>query len=308
MILNLKLTSSNGQSNSDVSIMVDFKDKVWRFFKGDKGVWQKIAFSDKGRIEVKDWGVVWLFDELGENRIIFHGAPSNSLEVFKPAGSARLYKPMDSSFQDSALQWNVDLQEMNAQKNVGNQPSSAIRQRLLEDLNKVLPCSYMDNNYKKITGGLTKQGGGYTTCGSLPGYVSAKLWEFKTGKMASLDILKRITLNGTNNVRTKGMKYGAWFEANLTDRPKPGDVYALLDYNKTNKKDDVIGHVGVIQSSSGDEWTTADLGQGDGYSGKRDIKRPYKSVTGELYGESNQGGGYRILAGWVDLDKYYAAI
>lgn len=308
MILNLKFAANNGQSSGDVSIMIDLNEKVWRFFKGDKGIWQKVTFSDKGKIELKDWGVIWLYDEMGVNRIIFRDAPSNSLEVFKPSGSARLYKPLNSSLEDTVLEWKMDHQEMNKLKDSSKTASSAIRQRLLEDLNKVLPCSYMDNNYKKITGGLTKQGGSYTTCGSLPGYVSAKLWEFKTGKMASLDILKRITLNGTNNVRTKGNKYGAWIEANLVDLPKPGDVYALLDYNKTNKKDDVIGHVGVIQTSTGTDWTTADLGQGDGYSGKRDVKRPYKPVTGELYGESNQGGGYRILAGWVDLDKYYAAI
>lgn len=308
MILNLNFVNNGGRNIGSASLMIDLKNKGWSFFKGDKGIWQRITFSTKGKLELKDWGVVWLFDEMGVNRIIIRDAPTNNLETFKPSGAARLYKTLDSSLEDMVFEWKVDVQATNALKGSAGGGMSSIRQRLLEDLNRVLPCSYMDNNYKKITGGLTKQGGSYTTCGSLPGYVSAKMWEFKTGKMADIKTLTRITLNGTNNVRIKGKKFGVWVEANLIDRPKPGDVYALLDYNKTNKNDDVIGHVGVIQTSSGENWTTADLGQGDGYSGKRDMKRPYKPATGELYGESNQGGGYRILAGWVDLDQYFAAI
>ena len=308
MILNLSVTDNSNRCYGDLSLMIDFESKSWSVYKSDTPLWKKISFSNNGRIEVKDWKVIWLYDALNMHRMIIRDAPISNLDVVSTTGTARLYNPLDFSMTDMVFKWSVDVQATQSSQTQASGPITAVRQRLLDDLQKVLPCSYMDQNYIKITGGLTKQGGGYTTCGSLPGYVSSQLWRYKTGKMADMPTLTRITLNGTNNVRIKGNKFASWIEANLTDRPKSGDVYALLDYGKTDKKVDVIGHVGVIQSSTGNTWKTADLGQGDGYSGKRDVERDYKSASGELYGEHNQGGGYRVLAGWVDLDKYYAAI
>lgn len=95
----------------------------------------------------------------------------------------------------------------------------------------------------------------YTTCGSLTGYV-ATLLKDSTG------------FGGTNGIRTKGLLYQAWVEPTGKNRPLPGDMYALLDGSGT-----IITHVGVIQDASGNTWTTADMGQGGGWDGKKGVKR-----------------------------------
>ncbi len=131
--------------------------------------------------------------------------------------------------------------------------------------------------------------------GQFKGYTEAK----------ALDrYMNKYSLNGTNLIRSRGIQHNCWREWSLGDRPQPGDLYGLLELNKHDRKRDGFCHVGVIQESSGDVWKTMDLGAKSGFDGAKDSVRPYNANTGELWGEDNQGGGYRVLAGWVDVDAY----
>jgi hypothetical protein len=57
--------------------------------------------------------------------------------------------------------------------------------------------------------------------------------------------------------------------------------------------------VGVIMSSKGELWTTADMGQGDGYAGKIGTQRTYKPAENVLTGEKKD---WRPIYGWIDVD------
>jgi len=160
----------------------------------------------------------------------------------------------------------------------------------------VLPSKYNEQKFKKLTFGLTKDSpgvtAGYTTCGSLPMYIARMLGD------------KAIT--GTNGVRTAGVNKGAWLEAGDGARPKPGDLYALLNKDSTDRAGGGISHVGVIVDASTNEWKTADAGQGDGWAADY-VTREYDPDAGTLSGEIVGTSGprpARVLAGWIDVEMY----
>jgi hypothetical protein len=171
------------------------------------------------------------------------------------------------------------------------------RSKIIDELLPgVVPCAYNDQRFVKMTFGLTKQSpgvtAGYTTCGSLPAYIARAL-----GDKA---------IKGTNGVRTAGVEKGAWVEAGGTARPKPGDLYALLNKNSTDRARGGISHVGVIVDASTDEWRTADAGQGDGWAADY-VTREYDPEAGTLSGEIVGTSGprpARVVAGWIDVDAY----
>lgn len=163
-------------------------------------------------------------------------------------------------------------------------------------LPQVLPSSYGQQKFTKLTFGLTKDNPnvtpGYTTCGSLPMYIAR--------------MLKDNVLGGTNGLRTGGIKKNAWVVADGVKRPRPGDLYALLNKGENDKMNGGIAHVGVIIDAAGDQWKTADAGQGDGWAADY-VTRQYDEATGMLSGEILNAGGARpprVLAGWIDLDVY----
>jgi hypothetical protein len=174
---------------------------------------------------------------------------------------------------------------------------SARRSKIIDELLPgVLPSKYKEQKFIKLTFGLTKESpgvtAGYTTCGSLPMYIARMLGD------------KIIT--GTNGVRTAGVNKGAWVEAGDGARPKPGDLYALLNKDSTDRARGGISHVGVIVDASTDEWKTADAGQGDGWAADY-VTREYDPAAGTLSGEIVGTTGprpARVLAGWIDVDMY----
>jgi hypothetical protein len=174
---------------------------------------------------------------------------------------------------------------------------SARRSAIIDELlPAVLPSKYNEQKFVKLTFGLTKESpgvtSGYTTCGSLPMYVARTLGDK--------------TIGGTNGVRAAGIKHGAWVEAGGDARPRPGDLYALLNQDATDRVHDGISHVGVIVDASTDEWRTADAGQGDGWAADY-VTRAYDAEAGTLSGEIVGTTGprpARVLAGWIDVDAY----
>lgn len=304
MFLQLEVFDSNKRFQGYAEMMMDWTKKTWQIMDDDWFVWNRIGFSKGGTFEFKSWGVIWLWDQ-ARNTVIFWDAPKNNFDFSNYSGQARIFDPRDSALKEGKINWKIDMTVKTSSTAAAAPGLTPLRIQLLTLLRKVLPCSYMDKNYKLIAPGLTKQGGGYTTCGSLPGFVTSELGGKPLGKGWET-YMQKYSLNGTNAVRIKGLKYGAWVDGEIGKRPKPGDIYALLNHHKTDRVNDGISHVGVIMDSSGSVWKTADMGQGGGYDGKIDVERPYKADTGELWGESNQGGGYRTIAGWVDIDKYFA--
>ena len=308
MYLQLEVFDNRNMFRGNAGISINWTQKTWQVLEDKSSVWNRLCNSKNGKFEYRSNDVIWLWDQL-RNPVIFWTPPKHGTDYSRSAGEARIYDPKDSALKEGRIKWKIDMTKklgaaVAAMAN--NSALSPLRVKLLQRLREVLPCSYGDKNYNLIAPGLTKQGGGYTTCGSLPGFVTSFLGAGDPHKPEWKTYMQRRSLNGTNAVRIKGLQYDSWVWGGEGKRPKPGDVYALLNNGKTDRKLEGISHVGVIMDSSGDVWKTADMGQGDGWSGKMDVIRPYKSASDELFGETIQGGGYRTLAGWVDIDKYFS--
>lgn len=80
-------------------------------------------------------------------------------------------------------------------------------------------------------------------------------------------------------------------------RPLPGDIYVLGKYENPA----AFQHVGIIVSAEGNDWMTADGGQGNGWQSGF-VKRRFHS-NGQIDGEF---GNKAMLRGWVNLDALFA--
>jgi hypothetical protein len=163
---------------------------------------------------------------------------------------------------------------------------SPLRAMIVDELlPAVVPSKYYELRFLRLTFGLTKLSPvvtpDYTTRAELPVYIARMLGDRAIG--------------GTDGVRTAGVRHGAWVEAGGDARPRPGDIYALLDDGVTDRADGDIWHVGVVVDASAEEWVTADAGLGDGWAADY-VTRPYDAEAGTLSGE--------IVAGWIDVDRY----
>ena len=163
---------------------------------------------------------------------------------------------------------------------------SARRARIIDELlPDVVPSKYYELRFLRLTFGLTKESphvtSDYTTRDALPTYVARMLGDKAIG--------------GTNGVRAAGVQHGAWVEVGGDARPRPGDIYALLDQGETDPARGDIWHVGVVVDASTDEWQTADAGLGDGWAADY-VTRRYDAEAGTLSGE--------LVAGWIDVDRY----
>lgn len=310
MIINTEIFDSQDLSKGRVQISLDWQSKTWSIEKDERMAWNGITFRKSGGFELKDNGVIWLMDN-NTSIVIVHDAPTGEFDLFGPPAGGRIFRPLDKSLTDASIKWSVDFTaSLNAKQSKGP-VLTPFRKQLLKRINELLPAPYLSSNYDILTGKLRRDDpavkgstGVYTSCGSMPGFVTGEMARLKGYKGQAYETyINRYSLNGTNIVRIKGVRYNCWVENDGTIRPKPGDVYALLNHGATDKKNAGISHVGVIEDCSGDVWKTMDLGQGTGFDGNK-VERPYKQESCELFGETLQGGGYRVLAGWVDVDKY----
>src|SRR5262249_45836708 len=136
-------------------------------------------------------------------------------------------------------------------------------------------------NLLKTDSRVTGTAGNYTTCGSLPGFITKQVASSKGLKgQAFVNWVTQHSLNGTNKVRELGNKLNCWVESAPNLKPKPGDIYALLNHGETDKKTSGISHVGVIEVATDTSWKTIDLGQHGGFDGDKN-NREYKAATCE---------------------------
>lgn len=192
---------------------------------------------------------------------------------------------------------------------------------------QVVPSSYGDAKFKLIDANWAP-GKGYTTCGGLPAHVTNQLGVTKK------QIAQGIVGSGLSSLRDAAIMQNAWFHHDLqlrwfannmniessAKRPKPGDLYMLCSGEESAHKINCnclstkmkgtpakVEHVGVIISSEGTLWKTADAGQPNGnVQCARYCDRTFNPTTGWLTGESDGKGGkpMRRLCGWLDIDKY----
>ena len=311
MYLNFEVRDGSNKSLGETSLVFDWRTHVWAIREDKTGVWKRVASVRSGKFEFKEWGVMWMNDNARTVAIV-HDSPKGENDAVTFSGLARLFDPVDAALKDTHAAWKLEMGSAGKVSMVMNKPLPFSRNAYIQRLNLLFPAPYLSTNYDLLADSLRKDDpkvlkspGKYTTCGSLPGFISKQVALSKGMKGPKFNQwMTKYSLNGTNRVRDMGLKLGCWVESAPDKKPKPGDIYVLLDRGKTDKKTDGVSHVGVFECEIGTSWRTFDLGQGGGFEGSKNT-RLYKPETCELYGESNQGGGFRTVAGWVDLERYF---
>lgn len=172
---------------------------------------------------------------------------------------------------------------------------SARRVRMLSIIGEVVPSVMGDAKFSKIAPGYkrvnedgqivsysytTKLPKGFTGCGFLPCYVGKVLGD-----------PRGITSCGLESARTNAKKQDAWVEAGGNARPRPGDIFLLV--NDANIPTHIGIYIGLYEDGA---WKTADSGQANGVVEEaKYVKRVYDPINVTLNG--------RKLAGWVNVDK-----
>ncbi len=180
-------------------------------------------------------------------------------------------------------------------------PRSPIRQRFMAVCRTLLPPPGM------LTVG-QKSGATGTGCGEFPGRVFTHVPVIPPGRPGAFKADVRgqgvcfLTTPMTiweQFAKAVDEKHGSrtWvpFAGN---RPLPGDIYILGKWENPA----AFQHVGVIVTAQGNEWMTADGGQGGEGWQSGFIKRQFHA-SGQIDGEF---GNTAMLRGWVDLDALYA--
>ena len=125
------------------------------------------------------------------------------------------------------------------------------------------------------TKSLVKAVGTTTTCNAFLGVVVAKI--LTAGGLAGR------VFNSFDLPKAGGT---AWNWYPTPDKsPKPGDFYEV------GKRGGTYEHVGIIVAVNGENWSTADSGQGGPSSGYDAIKRKARTSSGVM--------------GWIDVDEFF---
>lgn len=180
-------------------------------------------------------------------------------------------------------------------------PNSPIRQRFMAICKSLLPPPGTLSNGQK------PPGASGTGCGELPGRVFLRVPVIPPGQPGAFKImvpgagvcfLTSPITQWEQFAQAVDAKYGSrtWvpFAGN---RPLPGDIYTLARFEKPSE----FQHVGIIVNADGEEWTTADGGQGNGWQSGF-VKRRFHA-SGQIDGEF---GNKAWLKGWVNLDALFA--
>ncbi|MDP3196341.1 peptidoglycan-binding protein [Tabrizicola sp.] len=181
-------------------------------------------------------------------------------------------------------------------------PNSPVRRRYVQTAKSLVPPT-----------GLTVGGSGpkgATGCGEFPGRVFNRLPVIPPGQPGAFKVqvagagtlyLTSPTTWWEQLAQSVDTQYGpvkkCWGPFAGGNRPLPGDIYLLAQYDKPGQ----FQHVGVILDATGSEWTTGDGGQGNGWQSGM-VRRQFQEdgvITGEF-------GNKARLKGWVDLDNLYA--
>jgi len=127
MILRIAMVDARGASQGECHLKLDFGAKQWsvpapaeRVGKADAlamlpnddrsgKIWSSIGFSRQGIFELRDNGVIWIWDqEPGKgkrNTLIIWDAPANETDTTRSSGNAIGFEPRDLSLKGVLFPW-----------------------------------------------------------------------------------------------------------------------------------------------------------------------------------------------------------
>lgn len=325
MFLNLAVVDKRNQNRGSVRLELDFQAQAWSIPAAQQQAWAGVGFSNppKGSFELKDWGVMWLWDQRpGEhNTLIIWKPPVAEDDSSHPKGQARIYDPKDASFKDAVIDWSVEA---------APKPTlSPVRQRV-KDIIRGIPFNYFppakENFPNPPPNAKTYPKPDYaketkvTNCGEFPGWIAKHMgganlpadtfmkFHDKWGDYALTAPMIGWDAWAKKLENARKAPGSIWVPYSKGLKPQPGDIYILLKADKVN-----FAHVGIIFECDRNPWTTADCGQGDGFGGcyqRRTFDEATGSLTLLLPGPPPKyklpDAGLRYLKGWVNIDNLFA--
>jgi hypothetical protein len=304
MILSAKVKSVSAD------LELNFTTKTWTVPPAS-AKWGGVMHSDRGLFEVKSWGVIWLLDGPGSAKkdctIILHDPPTNEETCpVKDAGTGRAYAPASAGYKDCEIQWRIVRKTGSPDISKSSGALTKVRIKAKQIAEGLLPKP------GKLTNGQPAAGATGTGCGEFPGRVMRRLPVAGPPQKGAFEIdvpgsgrlaLTSPTTHWEKLAKAVDEKYKpvrkTWVDFTGGNRPKTGDIYLLSQYENNAK----FQHVGMIISAEGNEWVTADGGQGNGWQSGF-ITRKFHT-TGQIDGEF---GNKAWLKGWVDLDNLRDAL
>ena len=302
MILKAALNTSGPTRYAEIEL--DFVSQGWSL-KSGKEQWRDVVTADHGPFEQKPWGVMWLLDNASavtRTPLILWSAPTSEGDTVHVSGDGRVYQPAFAGVRDSIVKWQFLRHSMSAAQPAGD--DTPVRRRVVQLCQEAFPQT---SGYIYFT---SQHSGPGTNCGAFPGLIMGRYPVVPAYKRGAFKVKTKTDLLYLTSPTTQWKELAeavdaqmnppkkVWVPFNGSNRPKPGDIYSLLQHEDRSK----FQHVGIFVKEEGDTWITADGGTGEnGYQGGWN-HRKFKS-SGEIQGEK---GNLAWVAGWVDLDNLHA--
>lgn len=303
--------SVDAAASGMVRVEVDWVRRSWSASTGEWG-WGRAGMPKTGPLKAQG-GALWLMEPNGPGIVVaMDKAPIGPSDIANKSGSGMLCDVYDRRWPTTKLTWSRDVASGAGTSAAGaalrEEVEAICRANLLPDFKLQEPVNCCVN-----VKGMVKTPGGATGCGQFPGWVLARVTGAKViqdkvtvGKNSKWEATRTLTSDTIAweemaQVLEKARKlppgtlWTAYDPAKSDIRPRKGDIYLL---KQSAKKDSMFAHVGIMISSVGNEWHTADGGQGKGFAvGFR--RRTFDPATGKIAGEEGQ---QQYLKGWVNLE------
>src|SRR6476619_79007 len=87
MFLIFDVSDNKDNPVGSTKLALDFRSQMWSVNEDKSGAWKKVAISKLGKFEIKEWGVMWLWDK-SRNIAIVYDTPRTGTDLNSVAGQA----------------------------------------------------------------------------------------------------------------------------------------------------------------------------------------------------------------------------
>jgi hypothetical protein len=313
-----------------VKMDLDWVRSEWSI-REDENCWDRVGFSRKGQFEHKDWGVLWIWDGANgdKNTMIIRDGPNRDMDLLYNSGFGSLFEPQSTPLKGCDFEWTKLTAPASA---AAPAAAKSIRDEVRTLLDANMPKSGIVEpaNWLESKVGRKMDATKATGCGGMPATVirllgadrflkdtatikyqetvnvidpdtkkptgeTKKVW--KTNTLKVTDFMTGWKEYALELEKKGGLPKGTYwtsFKDDTSKNPKPGDILIAKD------EKGYFAHVCVVYEVNGDNWRTADGGQGEGYAigmfdkvvdrSSHAIKGQYKNLI-------------RRVDGWVDLES-----
>jgi len=313
-----------------VKMDLDWVRSEWSI-REDENCWDRVGYSRKGSFEHKDWGVLWIWDGANgdKNTMIIRDGPNRDKDLLYNLGDGSLFDPKTPALKGCDFEWDKITPPASSAV-VSTAKSIRDEVRALLDANMPKSGIVEPPNWLESKAGRKMDATKATGCGGMPATLIRLLGANRFIKdtatityQETVNIIdpetKKPTGQTKKETKTKTLRvtdymtgwkeytlalekkpgvakgtYWTSFKDDTSKNPKPGDFVV------TNDEKGYFAHICAVYEVNGDNWRTADGGQGEGFAigmfdktvdrSSRVIKGQYKNMI-------------RYVDGWVDIES-----